>query len=74
MEMSPKDAHASVQSRFLDAAMEWNRLREEITAFREPCSHVTEFCDLSAAHTQAEKRMRELYRALVSAPTEDRNA
>jgi len=52
------------EAAFRDAAIEWNRLREEISAFREPCSHVVEFTDLSAKHTKAENAMRAAYRAL----------
>jgi len=45
--------------------MEWNRLREEISNFREPTSHVDEFTDLSYRHTQAERAMRATYRVLI---------
>lgn len=51
-------------SEFVETSMEWNRLRDELSAFKEPTTHVKEWTDLSHRHTLAEKAMRETFRRL----------
>lgn len=47
------------------ATLEWYRLRQEMSDFREPISHVDEWCELSSKHVKAEISMRAAYAALA---------
>jgi hypothetical protein len=52
---------------FVEAAMEWNVLREEMRTFQHPTDHVREWTNLSVRHLTAERSFRAAYRAMIEA-------
>lgn len=59
--------NAALKQTFLESAMEWNRLRDEMSKFCNPTDRVRVWSALASRHLDAERTMRAAYRALMQA-------